>query len=839
MTKTDKWHYWALAAIIALSFMVMVVRLLDLQVRGQDDYGAIAESSMTKTIYESGMRGQILDKDGALLAYDKQIYNVEFYRDPSSKGDQNALYSKSIWEIIQLLKAEGKEVKFDFWLQRDENGAWAFNFNTTDAGVIAAREKMFRSNFYINTTPLEEIYDKLCANYRINEIDEEFPANEKLTEADKLQVLSVWQEMQMNAFNSVPITLGKDIKWSTVIEIETRMVSLDGISISVQNQRVYPKGPLACHIVGYTGLMQSKTQTEEYLQKGYQRNDTVGLAGIENSMEQWLTANSSLRRGYSVVEIDRSGRKIRQLDREEPVDGNTVKLTIDSELQQVVETELAKIINDIRDYEEKLITKGDWLEANKEELEKYAANEQDIKFAETGAIVVLDMNARVLAMASYPNFDPNDFILGMDEERYIRTMKDERKPLYNNAIMARDTPGSVFKMATALAGLYYGELTVTEEIPDMGPFTLYDPTNPPKCWIAPRLVYKHQDHQTVVQGIAHSCNYFFYTVASRLGDDGERLYQFASKLGLASKTNINLPGESKSVVGSQISLYDPSRPITEAAQDTATPVLYKAQIKKHLKEIGEEYGITYSEERLDKCIKALMDMAVVTSQGNMSTNWVLHIRPILMEELGMTTEMVWRAPIVSPIATSLNGIKWGGSQTIQAAIGQSITLTTPVAMARYVVAIANGGYVYDVQLIDSIISPSGETINSFDQPILVNDLSAEIGQYLPYIKQGMHDVASAEEGGTAQAAFSGWEFVDDIGGKTGTAEISDIDIESNAWFVSFAPYENPEIVVVIYVKHGLGGSRTAPAARAIIDYYLKSRVAVSSLVLPAPNALAQ
>ena len=122
------------------------------------------------------------------------------------------------------------------------------------------------------------------------------------------------------------------------------------------------------------------------------------------------------------------------------------------------------------------------------------------------------------------------------------------------------------------------------------------------------------------------------------------------------------------------------------------------------------------------------------------------------------------------------------------AIGQSITTITPIAMARYIVALANGGYVYDVQLIDSIIAPDGSVVNDFD-PVLVNDLSDDIGEYLPYIKEGMKGVVDPEGDGTAGQYFSKWEYADQIAGKTGTAETSELDVENNSWFVCFAPYD--------------------------------------------------
>jgi len=832
-----KWRFWFLGMLMIAGFTMLVTRLVTIQVRGSDEYAGFAQSSMTKKIHESGSRGQILDKNSAVLAYDKKIYNIEFYRDPTSGREKNGQYSKAIWEVIKLLKGEGREVKFDFWLSLDEDKHWVFDTKTKDEGVAKARERMFRSNFYVTTLPVEDIYERLCANYMIHAIDEGFSEKDKLTFEDKLQVLSVWQEMQMNAFNSVPIVLVRDIKWATVMEVETRLVTLPGISVSVQNQRVYPKGTLAAHVVGYTGLIQGKEQMDQYLEQGYLRTDTIGLDGIERSMEQWLTPNMALRRGYSLVEIDRAGKVIRQLEKQDPADGNTVRLTIDSAMQQVVETELEKVVNGIRDFEEKKVHDPVWLEENRDTLMEYEESERQINYAENGAIVVLDMQCRVLAMASYPSYDPNIFIVGTPEQKE-QVLLDKRNRLFNNAIASASTPGSVFKMTTALAALVNGKITLWDEIDDKGAFDLYDVVHPPRCWVPENMRYTHQ-RLDVKNGIAKSCNYFFYTLGSYLHQDsGNLLYEYAAKLGLTSRTNIDLPGEIKSIVGSQTSLYDPARPITGFDQDTWLPVQIKNAIKKHLKRIGEENKITYSEERLDKCVKALMDMAVTNDQGAGLRNWMRLIRPILMEELGMSMELVWRAATVGDIGRYLNEIKWGGTNAIMTAIGQGITMVTPINMARYVAAVANGGYVYDVQIVDSIVSTTGEVVRSFQEPVLVNDLSREVAPYIAAIHAGMEGVVD-DDAGTAGLIASGWKHRKEVAAKTGTAQTSYLDVENNSWFVSFAPLDNPEIAVVVFVPHGYGGKLGFDAAAAIIDYYFDARVDEVSLILPAPNGLAQ
>jgi len=833
------WRFALLWLVMALFFGALFLKLTDLQVRSTDVYGASAEQMRTKTFALKGSRGQIQDVNGTVLAYDKKIYNVQFYREPGTGKTQNAAYSRAIWETIGMVESSGKTVAGNFYLKQDEAGLWYFDVGSglTEAQELA-RVTMWRSNFYLKEMDTQLLFAYLSDYFGVEALDESLPEGEKLTIEDKRKILGVWQEMQMNAFSSKPINLATDVPWSTVIEIEMRSIGLDGITVAVDNQRVYPQGTLACHVVGYIGKMQTDTQVKEYQAKGYSMNDLIGLDGIEKTMEDWLTANSSQRQGQKVVEVNYSGKVISELSATQAQDGNTVRLTIDAGLQKVAETALAETINTIRDMEEKDKLQNDtWLEQNKSVIETRDFESVPLKLAQNGAIVVLDMQARVLAMASFPDYDPNLFILGMDEEQRERMLSDPRHPLFNNAIGSRDTPGSIFKMCTSLAALVNGAITPTDTISDEGAFTLYDTVNPPRCWAnTTTRLSKHQD-QTIVQGLQNSCNYFFYTISSRLGADGELLYQYAAKLGLTNKTNIDLPGELRSVVGSQTSLYDPTRAITEADQDTSLPVLVKYALKRHLRNVGESYNITYSDERLDVCIKALMDMAVNTGQNA----WVSSIRAVLMAELGMPLEVAYLNSTVGDIYTLLNEIKWGGSQTIMTAIGQSITLLTPIAVARYVTAIANGGYVYDVTLVDSIISPSGEVLNAMDGPNLVADLSEEVAPYLPYIKAGMRGVV--DEGGTAAAYFTTFPYrtddgTPDMAGKTGTAEKSQLDVENNAWFVSFAPYENPEIVVVVYVPYGCSAGWATSAARDVIQYYLDGKQTQEAAEIPGPNSLA-
>ena len=835
-------RYRTIAVIVALMFIVLAARLFQLQVIDYDENRAAADAKKTKTITSKGSRGTIMDVNSLTLAYDKQVYNVQFYRDPNyvpSVTDENGralsqsqVYTNSIINVIDIVERNGGKMDTSFSLVRDEmTGLWIFSWNNNDYTQAQqnARERMWRSNFYVQNVEQQQLFSSLCRRYRVPD---------ELSDDRKIQVLGVWETMQNNAFLSQPITIASNVSWETVIEIEAKALTLEGITVAVSTQRVYPNGTLAAHVIGYIGKIQNyDTYYASYRDKGYALSDLIGLDGIEKTMEDWLSACTSQRVGKRVVEIDRYGAVSRTLSTSEATDGNNIKLTIDSNLQRIAESALQENVDYIRDAQEVLLNSDTWLDTNKTVLQGTTRDfdSQPIELAEKGAVVVIDMEGRVLSLASYPPYDPNAFIVGGETAANI--LLDSRNPLVNYAIGSRDTPGSIFKLVTATAGLISGELTTTELISDEGYFDKYDKSAPPKCWINIRQLSRHAN-QTVVEGLTHSCNYFFYTVGSRLYENtDDQLYKTAALYGLTTKTGIDLPGELQGYVGSQTTLYDKNKAISAAEQATWRPFLVFNNIKRILIDVGEDYGMTFEEAKLDKCCKRLMDMAVDYNQSD----WLPNIRTILMEELDMPRELVYLQIVAGDTYLKLNEIKWGGSEAIMCAVGQSITTVTPVALARYVAAVANGGYVYDLRLVDSIISPDGEVLSK-SQPILASQIEDEnLDEYYAKIREGMYGVTEAE--GTATRFFNGqtargMPLGEQIGAKTGTAEKTDIDLENNAWMVAFAPYENPEIAICVYIPHGYSGAYCSITVREICKYYLEHRALGGDDYLPPSNWLA-
>ena len=790
----------AMALILVLVFCAVFGRLYSMIVVKSDGYVARASTKSTKTITVYGRRGTIYDTNMVPLAYDETSYNVTFYRDPtkSSEADR-ANYTQVLITVIRLVESNGKTTVNNFWMQKDEDGVWRFNSGSSSEAVEASRERQWRANFYMTNVPEEELFDTLLEKYCIpKDLDEEMT----------VKVLSLWQESRMNAFNSLPVTIAYDVGFETVSEIESMSMELDGIDITESSTRVYPQGTVACHEIGYISKI-SASQLADYQTKGYPNDAFIGAAGIEFSLEDQLSPYVSYRQGTREVEINTRGKVVRELSYVAPTDGNSVVLTIDVDLEKAMTAALVSTIGTIRETQEAQIQRESWQETNAEVLAQYAEEGREIQLAESGAIVAMDpKTGRVLGMISYPEYDLSMFNGGTVDNAMWNAVLELNDPLYNRAISTGDTPGSIFKLCTSLAGLAEGVITPTETIDDIGAFTKTNSYNPAKCWVKSTERYKHTN-QTIVEAIKNSCNYYFYETSYRLGVT--KLYEWAAKLGLTTKTNIELPGETTSFVGNQDMLYDPNYSVNN--QYTAKPLLAAKAIRERIYEISDARGMDLSEEVVESAVTALLKISVSYETKN---DWLAPIREVLQYDLGIPSSYITNNFLVNEFVTYLQDLFWTPNETIMLGIGQSITQLTPIAVARYVSAIANGGTVYDAQIVDKIIAADG-TVVLEKEPVVANQITTD-PYYFALIQEGMKDVTSMEDGGTAGKYFQDTEYA--IAAKTGTSQRTELDVENNAWIVGYAPADNPQIVVVVYIQNGYAGAQASPALIKVIEAYL-------------------
>lgn len=253
---------------------------------------------------------------------------------------------------------------------------------------------------------------------------------------------------------------------------------------------------------------------------GYAQTDMIGKTGIESTFEELLRGTNGIKR----LEMNSNGIIIGETESVESVMGNSVVLTLDMDLQSKAEEVLEKYIKEIQN--------GGFAETFKD--------------ANAGALVVLDVkNSEVLALASYPTYNPDEFADGISNSEYDKYFRDTTRPLYNRAIQGAYSPGSTYKPLTAIAAIESGAVSVSEKIVDEGK---YDKGHKPVCWIWSGYRDTHGPVD-VATALKVSCNYYFYEVGYRMGID--TLARYTKLFGLGRKTGIEIIGESSGVVASR------------------------------------------------------------------------------------------------------------------------------------------------------------------------------------------------------------------------------------------------------------------------------------------------
>ncbi|HWR23008.1 MAG TPA: penicillin-binding transpeptidase domain-containing protein [Feifaniaceae bacterium] len=872
MKNKPKGRFAILALAIAVMMVALIMQLGSLTLAEGETYAKSAANLSTSTVYTTGARGRILDRNGIPLAYDSTSYNVQFYRDPERTSEADtALYTESLLEAISIIEQGGGTIIDTSYIRMDDNGEMEYDWGVETEKAVMARYKNFCNvmGFTIKKEYENDMSKWISAEEAYRKLRKAWKIPEELPFSEAVKIISIRQEVNLNKWRAYePVTVAFNVPMEVVAQLDMKKGELLGIQTVQSTSRVYPWGTTAAHILGYLGRQVTNEMAEDGMARmgyvpedysgikdifgtnddtqtvvdmtrmGYSYNDYIGVAGIEKTMEKYLTANTSKQRGTQTIEKNKSGTITRSLEKTPASNGDDVMLTIDLPLQTVTEAALKNAIEKIRIYEEQLLIE------NRDDYLKDRSDLSTIKMAETGSIVVLDIHTgKVLAMASYPSFDPNMFIAGLStDDAEALFGETSGMPTLNRAIASRLAPGSIFKMATGLAGLMEGEITTSTEISDQGPYILYEngvaiTRNAPHCWAkSARELAEHQD-LNLSEALTKSCNYFFCTVAEKLGI--ERLNDWSTKLGLSTPTGIELPGELTSHVGGQGVLYDNKIPISQ--QKSSLPNYVYNKLQSYLKEILTRRTMEVDEAAVKSCAQKLIELQA----GVSDTQFGPDIRRILNEELGLPIGITQQQNWVNEISSMLTELQWKPTMTIRAGFGQASTLTTPVAIARYAATYGNGGTVYDVHIVDRILDESGSVVKLYE-PTVYNKIDAP-DEYWQAIRDGLKGVVSPEDHGTAASAFTE-EFRDEetgylnqIIGKSGTAQISasgNVDIENTGWFVTLLPRDNPEIVIVTCLPYGQSGSRAGgPAVEDITRFYLDRKTGSAKDNLVAVNGL--
>lgn len=488
-TKSNKHkiRYNIISMLVYAIGVILLVQLFNLQIIKGEDYRRESNTRLTRETTLEAARGEIVDRTGNKLVTTEMNFSLELYK---TKIDNETL-NNTLLKIANLLEENGDSYIDNFPIQIDP-----YKFSIGDSESKSWK----KSNNIDEQYSAEQCFDYFKQKYQISE--------ENIQNVRKIIVMRY--EIARNGYsNTRAVTLAKKISRESVLKLSENNISFPGVDIVTKPSVSYPSGTLASHILGTVGKI---TEDELKSRKNdYGFNDIIGKTGIEYVYEEYLKGKNGTRQ----IDMSVDGAATDEYISKEAIAGSNVVLTIDANLQKVAESSLKANI-------EKIASGGF--------AEKSNAN--------AGAVVVMNVNTgEVLAIASYPDYEPQLFVDGISTEKYNEYTHSEVTPLINRAISGAYAPGSTFKMITAIAGLESGAITPTEKINDTG---VYPKAHKPVCWYWSSYHSGH-GYLNVSDAIKHSCNYFFYETGYRMGID--TLSKYASYFGLGKKTGIELPSE--------------------------------------------------------------------------------------------------------------------------------------------------------------------------------------------------------------------------------------------------------------------------------------------------------
>jgi penicillin-binding protein 2 len=492
-------------------------------------------------------------------------------------------------------------------------------------------------------------------------------------------------------YESVPIKLL--LNEEEMARFAVHRFQFSGVDIRARLARHYPLREMGVHAIGYVSAINEQ-DLKQIDTAEYAGTSLIGKLGVEGAYEKELHGKP----GFREIEVNAAGRPVEKqrgyaskLNTRPPVAGEDLILGLDVRVQKVAEESLA---------------------------------------GKRGSVVALDpKTGDIIALASTPGFDPNEFVRGLSVAQYAALSNNIDVPLLNRALRGAYPPGSTVKPLYALAAQKYGIISPTQTIYCPGYFTLPGSSNKYRD----DEVHHDVDMRTA---IARSCDVYFYRVAEKMGID--HMHEFMSAFGYGELTGIDIP--------------------------------------------GEKPGLYASPE--------------------------------------------WKRRVYKRKADQV----WFPGETVSMGIGQGPITVTPLQQAHFVAEIAERGKIIAVPRLVAATRAPGSVDIVPRAPKLMKPVDIATDEQWSVVIEGME--AAVGPSGTAHVAGAGAKYR--WGGKTGTAQVvtvkqtestkhkqADERKREHAWFIAFAPVDDPKIAISVLVENaGFGATAAAPIARKVIDSYL-------------------
>jgi penicillin-binding protein 2 len=596
-----------------------------------------------------------------------------------------------------------------------------------------------------------------------------------------------------------PVKIACNISEDLARVIGEMSVDWPGVTIEIEPVRDYPTGSLTSNVVGFLGPIPAITQ-EDYEDLGFVVNrDKIGYGGVEASLDDVLIGRNGLR----VIQRDVAGEILRNLEPPIPASpGNNVVLTIDSRLQDAAE---AALLDEI-DY---------WNTF-------FGTNR-------ISSAVVIAMNPKtgeILAMVTHPTFENNRMARFIPGYYYEQLSEDPRRPLVNNAISAELAPGSVYKLTTATGAFNEDVIEPGKIVQTPGRLVLcerFSPNDP--CTEAnsrPFVDWIYERNGVINEAgfgsldfyhcIAYSSNVCFYKLGGGFEDEIEeglgifRLGEYARALGYGERSGIQLPGEEDGLVPS------PQWKRINTGENWSTGDTYIASV-------GQGYV-------LGTPLQVLMSGATIANHGKLMQPTVVHE---VQDDEGRVIS-AWFNPEDFTIYTESNVLdKEGRSRKVWVNAADPTRILSVLPDGSYQISPFTPNLKWDITqtpLIQEWSCAAGYC-----------DLTGNVKIVDPATVDAVRTgtrLAVTETLGTLHDVFMEVYPLDTaVAGKTGTAEYCD-DVArtanrcqfgawpTHAWTLAYAPFDDPEIIIIAFAYNGgEGGSVAAPIVARVMQAYFE------------------
>lgn len=914
-------------------FCLLVYRLFVLQiVEGQEHLDSF-NYKVERTIETSGSRGNIYDCNGKLLAYNQLAYSVtlettdrteEIAQERSKQENrdvsENEVRNEVIYNLIQLLEANGDEIQYDLPLEVNGKGKLVFTesgsalrrfkqdiYGITNVDNLTGDEKE-QAEKWLNSSP-EEVYEYLrmgtdgpTGSGRMFEISDSYSME------DTLKIMSVRYDLYMNRYSqTTPITVASNISSESIAAISEREDEFPGVEIKTDSLRKYNDAKYMAGIIGYTGVI-SEDELNEYNSAGgdYEASDVVGKTGIEKTMETTLQG----KKGTQKVLVDNLGKIIQEVDSTEATAGNDVYLTIDLDLQKyaynILERRLAGIVlahlttaDDagdskmipIKDVYFALIDNNiiDITNLNRKKAEQ---NEKEVyQIYQNKQESVMQTLRRELSSGTTFRGDLNeerreyvDYIYDMlvDSEILSSSLMDENDETYQSweeesislKTFLQHAINSEWVDISALdiASDYYSSDEIYNELIDY----IINALQSDEAF--DKILYKYMIKNEELSGKRVCMLLYDQGVLDKNKDEDYNalrtdqmsaytfMYEKIRKIEITPaqlaldpcsgsviitdpktgdvRAMVSYPSYNNNRLANGIdSDYyaslnsDKSSPMLNRATQTRTapgstfkPVSATASLEEGIID-GNDYvrcvGIFEDISPSPRCwiYPSAHGSLNVSGAIAVSCNYFFYqmgynlgtTNGVYSSETGLQKLAKYAAYYGLDRKSGVEITEYepqiSDEDAVRSAIGQGTHSYAPIQISRYVTSLVNEDNLLGLTLLDKTTDTEGNVLTTYDTK--VEDKLDVADETFNLIKQGMRDVVNGKDS-SIRFLYEKQDLK--VAGKTGTAQ-ENTERPNHALFISYAPYDDPEITMTVVVPNGYTSTNAAEIARDIYKYY--------------------